>query len=170
MLLTPTYAENIIVGILKHDGFKWYVTPADEWFLDFNKYCDMFSRAGYPLDKEWHLSFRKGIEVIDETTIDDFLTLEKEYEVSSSELQKMIADGTYSEISAMIPSLFIDFIHKRLYSLFPETIRYEAFVPDGWIGQYDDFLNLIPARERYWMKDGVHILDELLMKEDEDNN
>lgn len=50
MLLEPTYAENIIVGVVYNNAWNWYVTEKDVWFLDYNKLDEAYKAKGFQLD------------------------------------------------------------------------------------------------------------------------
>ncbi|PGX89552.1 hypothetical protein COE15_27850, partial [Bacillus cereus] len=49
------------------------------------------------------------------------------------------------------PVLLINFDDKKLYSMFPEPASYEEYVPKDWNGKYEDFTELIPKLEKYWI-------------------
>jgi hypothetical protein len=40
-------------------------------------------------------------------------------------------------------------------SYFPEPASFENFIPDGWKGFYENFLDKVPMQERYWVIDGI---------------
>ena len=50
----------------------------------------------------------------------------------------------------ILPSLYIDFDEKELYSMYSEPASYEDYVPIGWKSEFKNFLNLIPNNEQYW--------------------
>lgn len=161
MQLYPKYAENIIVGIKRKKGFEWYITECDEWILDINKYANAFEENGFAFDKEFALSIRGNIDIINEETIDSFLMPYKENVVSTEELRDMIRKKAYEgTILALKPSLYIDFEERELLSLFPEALAFEKYVPEHWSGKYEDFTENIPAEERYWIIDGENMIDE----------
>ena len=44
---------------------------------------------------------------------------------------------------------------------FSEPESYENFVPNGWIGKYEDFTDDIPENQRYWLdKNGRCLIGE----------
>ena len=47
----------------------------------------------------------------------------------------------------------------KFSSLYPEMIRFELYVPDGWTGIRRDFLAEIPEGERYWMVNGHNLFE-----------
>lgn len=52
-----------------------------------------------------------------------------------------------------IPPILVDFDNKRFYSMFPELASFEDYIPEGWVGEYVDFTNLIQDEEKYWLND-----------------
>ena len=52
-------------------------------------------------------------------------------------------------------------MYKRQISYYAEPESFEAFVPDGWIGKYQDFTEEIPEKQRYWMdENGKNLIGE----------
>ena len=59
------------------------------------------------------------------------------------------------------PSLLIDFDRKVLYNGDPEGTAYEDYVPKGWRGFYEDFLNQVPIDDRYWIDEsGIDLFQQ----------
>ena len=59
------------------------------------------------------------------------------------------------------PSILIDFENRVFISYYAEPESFEAFVPDGWIGKYQDFTEEIPEKQRYWMdENGKNLIGE----------
>ena len=52
-----------------------------------------------------------------------------------------------------LPSLYVDFDKKVLYSMYAEPASYEDFAPSGWRAECTDFYGLIPEDEQYWIKE-----------------
>ena len=49
----------------------------------------------------------------------------------------------------------------QVISYYAEPESFEAFVPDGWIGKYQDFTEEIPEKQRYWMdENGKNLIGE----------
>lgn len=102
-------------------------------------------------------SDRFNIAVVNEDTAEDFLQKLNDFEVGTEELRKMLEQRTYSHISDMLPSLYVDFDDKELTSYYPEPASYELYVPKGWLGKYEQFIEVIPEDYRYWIIDGNNI-------------
>ena len=69
-MIKPLYAENIIVGVKYKNKLNWYITESDLWCLDYNQ-------AGYPPSE--YPEERKGISILNETTIANFLERIEKY-------------------------------------------------------------------------------------------
>lgn len=172
MLMQPKELENIIVGILNNNVFKWYVTPKDLWFLDRKKEVDAFSKKfqelGIPhmalkiedIDDE-----RKGLEILDEKSFTEFLPRIKKFAVLTEELRESLKLNLNSKpkeevFYQFLPSLFINIDKKSLYSMYTEPASFEDFVPKQWNGFYEDFLSKIDRNYKYWYdKNKVDLLD-----------
>lgn len=70
-MIKPLYAENIIVGVEYKNKFKWYITEPDLWYLDYDQ-------AGYVPSE--YPEERKGIRILNETIIANFLERIEKYE------------------------------------------------------------------------------------------
>ncbi|MET3208728.1 UNVERIFIED_CONTAM: hypothetical protein ABIC26_001667 [Paenibacillus sp. PvR008] len=149
MKLQPEYAQNIIVGVIFEGQWNWYVTEREYWFLNTV------------------MEERFGIPILDETTAGAFLGHICEYRVAVDELTSllsMLADAIEhkDEVLEFCPTLYVDFDQKILYSLFPELASFEHYVPAGWNGEYQNFLNEVPPSERYWIIDGSHFFEKFI--------
>ncbi|MDN4076860.1 hypothetical protein QYF52_02860 [Paenibacillus polymyxa] len=141
MKIWPEYAQNIIVGVMFLGQWNWYVTEREYWFLNTE------------------MEERFGIAILDETTAGAFLEHICEYKVAAGELTTMLqtldeAIQHKDEVLEFCPTLYVDFDQKVLYSLFPEPASFEHYVPVGWKGEYQNFLEEVPPAERYWMIHG----------------
>lgn len=154
MKLQPIYAQNIIV-ITRYQGqWQWYITDRDWWFLDQVKWKRAFEEYGYKSDSPQDFSERFRIAIVNIETVEDFLLNIREYKVETKELSTMLVQERFDHILELVPALYVDFDSQDFISLFPEPASYEDFVPDGWNGYYEDFLQMIPERYRYWILNG----------------
>lgn len=156
MVLEPIYAENIIVAVIHNNEFKWYVTDKELWFLDYNKLDNECETLGIEVEDEYEADERKGIKVLNEEYIDLFLQrINKDIatkEVLNNFLCECIKNRTErDEILNYSPVLLVNFDEKILYSMFPEQASYESYVPEKWKGKYEDFTELIPKSQKYWL-------------------
>ncbi|AWB43490.1 hypothetical protein DCC85_04140 [Paenibacillus sp. CAA11] len=161
MKVNISYAENIIVAVRFKDRWCWYVTEKEYWFMDLIQWENAFLDKGYPLPNQGDYSERFNIPILDEGSAGDFLHEIREFQVSTNKLregfQKAVEMNTdlENDLLEYIPALFVDFDHRRLWSMFPEPASFECYVPEGWTGKYEDFLEKVPARERYWWVNGT---------------
>lgn len=171
MLLEPKALENIIVGLLVDNIFKWYISPKDLWFLDKKKQADAYIKKfkeigleniGYNIEED---DERKGIEVLDEHSFNDFILRIEKFSVSTNELRELLKLNLLTKSKedtfySFLPSLYVDLDKRELYSLYPEPASYEDFMPENWRGRYEDFLSKIDRKEKYWYDEyGIDLLN-----------
>jgi hypothetical protein len=154
MFPEPEYAQIIVVGVLFHNSFAWYIARKEYWYLDYTKYKDALLAVGYTHP----LSDRFGIIILDEHTAESFFAHIANQRVPASVLTQMMlvrkARDAHDDLLDFAPCLLINFDQKQFSSQYPEMIRFERYVPDGWTGSYRDFLSDVPEKERYWIVDG----------------
>ncbi|GGF63609.1 hypothetical protein GCM10010912_05850 [Paenibacillus albidus] len=148
MKLMPEYAQDIIVGVLLEQHWSWYVTEREYWFLNTE------------------MEDRFGIEVLDEMTAAVFLEKIADHKVSARELTALLTElegsfQSYDEVLEFIPAIYVNFDERVLYSLFPEPMSFEHYVPPGWTGEYTDFLEKVPEGERYWIVRGSSFFNQM---------
>jgi hypothetical protein len=95
----------------------------------------------------------------------------KPFEISTDELGKELAARfpeaqSWWDVSDLFPIFFVDFDCKHACGFYPEGTRMERYVPDGWTGEFEDFMtkfpeDRFPRREKYWVRNGVDMLHEL---------
>ncbi|KAA9002080.1 hypothetical protein F4V43_13545 [Paenibacillus spiritus] len=156
MLKKPKYAETVIVLVKNKNHFRWFVADKEIWFLDLKKLNSSYLEKGYNIPDPDDFSDRFNIAVVSEETAEDFLLQLSDFEARTEELREMLEQRTYSHISDMLPSLYVDFDNKELTSYYPEPASYEFYVPDGWLGKYGQFIEVIPEVYRYWIIQGTN--------------
>ncbi|WP_242615036.1 hypothetical protein [Paenibacillus solani] len=171
MLLEPKSLNNIIVGLLIDNFFKWYVSPKDLWFLDRKKLTDTYIKKFKEIGLKnignniEEVDERKGIEVLDEYSFREFTRRINKYSVSTDELRKLLKLNLLTKSKeeayySFLPSLYVNVDKRELYSLYPESASYEDFLPENWIGRYEDFLSKIDWKEKYWYdENGLDLLN-----------
>ncbi len=169
----PEYAENIVVGVVFRQGFVWYVTDKVYWYLDYTIYERALLASGYNKPLVRGYSHRFGIAILNEDVAEHFLSQIEDRRVPANALSEMMlvqrqmyedyssldSLDYYNDILDFSPCFLVDFDHKAFASLYPEMIRFELYVPDGWTGAYRNFLTEIPEEERYWMVNGRNLFD-----------
>lgn len=158
MFPEPEYAQNIVVGVLFRGMFAWYITEREYWCLDYTKYHRVLlaaSKAGILPDAS---ADRFGIPILDEHTAASFLSFIADKQVPASVLSQMMVvrreSDEHDDLLDFAPCLCVDFDHRQFFSQYPEMIRFERYVPNGWTGSYRNFLSEVPEEERYWIVDG----------------
>ncbi|MGO0062843.1 hypothetical protein ACTID9_22940 [Brevibacillus fluminis] len=151
---TPKYAETIIVLVKYKASNRWFVTDKELWFLDLRKLAKAFKEKGYEIHSPDDFSDRFDMAVVNEDNAEGFLDKISDYEAETEELVRILKEGLYGHITDMFPSLYVDFDGKELISYYPEPASYEYYVPDGWAGKYEPFLENIPEDCRYWISHG----------------
>lgn len=142
MKLMPEYAQVLIVGVVFQGTWNWYITEREYWFLNVE------------------MEDRFGIEVLDETTAEDFLNRIRDSRVTALELKQLLGEledvfASFDEVLEFIPTIYVNFDERIFYSQFPEPMSFEDYVPEGWTGLYKDFMLDVPEPERYWVLDGT---------------
>lgn len=169
MKCLPEAYENIIVGLKWRDRFAWYVSVKEMWFLvetigqeRAEQWCQ---EKCFPLeDAVFQEDERYGIPVLNENTIDAFLPRISAYAAPVDELRDFMKltlelSGREDAFYTYMPSLYVDFDKKVLYSMYTEPASFEDYVPSHWEGYYQDFLDLIEPEERYWWENGRDLID-----------
>ncbi|MBR4200193.1 MAG: hypothetical protein IKQ91_02805 [Oscillospiraceae bacterium] len=162
--MKPEFAENIIVYTIFKKKAQWYCTDKLIWQMDFRKLYDAYREKGRQMKKtegeiaKWigtfseFISSRFRIPVLDRDTAPQFFEAIVLDQTSAGELAyQWTRTETEEDRLALLPSLYVDFDKKVLYSQYPEQdMSYDDLVPDGWKGAYYNFLSMIPQAEQYW--------------------
>lgn len=107
-----------------------------------------------------------SIPLMDRESSVEYLNHYKEFIVQSHQLRKLVVDDNYSDtVLELRPSLYINFLDRMLYSIYPDSIPFEEYVPEGWIGLCRDFSDLINDDNKYWVVDGLNLILEKFAKE-----
>ncbi|MBT2254686.1 hypothetical protein [Priestia megaterium] len=156
-MLEPIYAEEIIIGVIFKQQFQWYITNKELWYLDYNKLDQAFENGDDLSTDISSESEREGITVLDEKNAEAFLKRVESFKVDKSYLLSLFEERILNDVDDdrldFSPSLLVDFDDKKLYSMFPEPASFEEYVPNNWDGWYEDFTNLVPEKEKYWIND-----------------
>lgn len=166
-MLSVEYIDDIIVATIHNGKFIWFVGDKDFWFLDFQKQNDAALESGFDdgMSIDDIAKSRYGIVVLDSDNFDDFLKFHHENITTKLELTRLLQNELpkkyLDEAAFILPSLFVDFDRKILYSYFYEAASFEDYVPNGWESKYIRFLDIIPKSERYWIVGENNYLDDL---------
>lgn len=151
------YGENILVAVIFRDKWSWYITEKEYWFLDLVKLEQAYLAKGYQLPDQGNYAYRYHIGILDEHTAERFLDEIRDFQVSTVELRELLLhtvemeSDVESPLADYLPVLLVHFDEKYLISAFPEPASFEYYVPAGWVGTYESFLDRVPSVERYWI-------------------
>jgi hypothetical protein len=161
--------ENIIVVVVRYQGeIRYYQSDQDLWVLDVNKWRNEFIAHGYDMP-EFNDDFRFGIKIVNEKTVDKFLTSMSCYEVEKDELSYQLAiryQTAYSfwDVIDLFPVIFVNFDEKKVAGFYPQpNVRLEYYIADGWQGEFIDFAleypeETFPKSEKFWVKGDEDLL------------
>lgn len=168
--MNPEFAENIIVYTIYKKKAQWYCTDKLIWQMDFRALYEAYYEKGRKMKKseaeivKWlgtfseFISSRYRIPVLDRDTAPKFFEAIILDRTSAGELSYLWARADLSDETqrlALLPSLYVDFDKKVLYSQYQEQdMSFEALVPQGWQGAYYNFFSMIPQDEQYWKEVG----------------
>jgi len=168
MPLEPQYAKNIIVGVMFHAEWTWYISPPWLWILDLEHYAEAHGLEELGIGPG-NISIDRKVTIVNDDTAPSFLAAMKRYKVSSDYLHGLVKQrmmvGTSEEAAwescqqifegalQLFPSLVIDFDQQVLYTADAETthISFEEHVPPGWKGNTGDVLSYVPEQYQYWV-------------------
>lgn len=169
MQCLPEAYKNIIVGLRWRGQFTWYISLKEMWFLDEteleSEYEQWCREKGLPLDFAVSKDDeRYGILVLSEENIELFLPSISKYVAPTDELREYLKLAMETETLADVffeymPSLYINFDEKTLYSMYTEPAAFEDYVPSNWQGYYQNFLDLIEPSEQFWRENDKEIID-----------
>lgn len=147
--MRPIYTESLVVGIKMNKVFQWCIFDTEWCYLDTVKQRQKFLECGY--DVTIDTNFRFGIDILNEDSIQAFLEKASEYVITTQELKRQYFES--QDIDSYAPAVFMDFDSKILRNFYIECQPFEFYVPDNWTGIYENFLDYIPASERFWVDD-----------------
>jgi len=169
MLCLPKAYENIIVGLKWENSFGWYVSCKEMWFLDetilIKAYLEWAHDKGLPPESAISEDDeRYGIPILNEDNIDLFLGRIAKYSAALDELREHLKQEVKNNnledvFYDWLPALYIDFDEKVLYSQYTEPASYEDYMPQGWRGYHQDFLDMIEPHNRFWCEGRQMIFD-----------
>ncbi len=145
--------EEIIVFVVYKGVKEWYISDKEIWFLDKQKRINMYRDLGYVIKNEYIDERRKDLLILDTENVDFFLTRIKEDVVKSSQLKEILLEVIHDRdalVYSYMPSLYIDFDKRELFSMYSEPASYEDYVPLEWKSYFGDFIQLIPKEYCYW--------------------
>lgn len=167
-------AENELeVGAVKHGGhIKWFRMERSSWVLDWHKWendLELGEAAATDSDDAW--VDRDIPQVINETTLEQFLNGAARFDVSIDQLKNELTKRfptakSFWDVADLFPVVFVDFDRQHVGAFYLAGIQLEVYIPDGWTGEFVDFANdydatIFPPSDKFWIVDGVDLLAEL---------
>lgn len=163
--------DEVVVVVRFKGSWAWFRSEQDLWVLDWRKWRDDFVSAGYD-PPALNGDDRFGIIVVNDETAESFLRNMKIHEVRKDLLQEeflanLRCDRSWWSVAHLFPVAFVDFDKHKVFSLYPEGVRMERYVPDRWTGEFVDFFtqasqSLFSESEKFWIVNGVDLRQELI--------
>lgn len=142
--------EQFIIYVVYKGCGKWYISDKEIWYLDYQKRIEAYRKRGYEIKEEYIDEERRDLLYVDEKNALLFLKRIEEDECSTGDLKELFLQN--QEEDDYMPSLYVNFDKKLLYSVYMEPASYEHYVPVGWIGKFKKFFDIIPEEKCYWGK------------------
>lgn len=159
---------ELVVVVVKHRGvFHWYRSDRELWVLDWHKWRKEFADAGYDTP-ELDSADRFGFEVVNEKTIDRFLSEMQEFEIDKAKLAGALARRfpdaqSWWDVGKLFPIMFVDVDKRHVAAFYSGGTPMERYAPNGWTSEFEDFASKFseadfPSSERFWVQHGVDML------------
>lgn len=168
-LLDPQYA----VAMVRHNEMVHYLlSDRDNWVLDWTRWRAEFVAAGHEVpDLETMTAQRSDIAVLDESTAEKFMHSPAVRRLTvaflrNALLERFAAAESWWDVAFLFPIAFIDFDNRRFAAFYHDGTRLERYIPDGWLGAFEDFATtcpeeILPTAEKFWIVCGRDLLREL---------
>lgn len=165
--------EDILVIIKNDEKFYWFVAFKEMWVLDRVKWVNDFIRNGLGCINMNDHQERYNMPIINKENVDGFIQLliddgylYDKRDIANEFYKRLSVKNLWWDIYDLMPDLFIDFDSNRLYSEYVESMHYEQYVPEGWLGELVDFCDngLLQKCEMFWVINGVDYRREILSK------
>ncbi|MDC9605964.1 hypothetical protein [Xenorhabdus griffiniae] len=163
--------DNVVVAIKNDNIITWYQADREIWVLDRQKWHKDFVDNGIACPED-SADDRFGILIVNDCTKEKFLENIFPFKVDNKKLkefkEKIQDSSSWWDSHELFPMAFIDFDSKKLSACYPcpGKIPVERYVPDGWNGEFVDFMrkfdeSILPKDEKYWVIDDIDYLEKL---------
>jgi hypothetical protein len=160
--MNPLEPDLVVVLIKYRSRYRWFRGDRELWILDYQKWANDFSNAGYDVDSGADERF--GIEIVNALTVEDFLSKVGNLEIDREKLATALATRlptakSWWDVGKLFPIMLIDFDETHVAAFYSEGIPMERYVPDGWTSEFEDFANKydesqLPTSEKFWVQNG----------------
>ena len=163
--------DNVVVAIKNDNIITWYQADREVWVLDRQKWHRDFVDNGIACPED-SADDRFGILIVNDGTKEKFLESILPFKVDNKKLnefkEKIQDSSSWWDSHELFPMAFIDFDSKKVsaYYPYPGKIPVERYIPDGWTGEFVDFMrkfdeSILPKKEKYWVIDDIDYLEKL---------
>ena len=108
--------EQFIIYVVYKGCGKWYISDKEIWYLDYQKRIEAYRKRGYEIKEEYIDEERRDLLYVDEKNALLFLKRIEEDECSTGDLKELFLQN--QEEDDYMPSLYVNFDKKLLYSIF----------------------------------------------------
>ncbi len=171
--MTVSDSEEVVVVVRHKDIIRWFRCEIDLWVLDVNKWRAEFISNGYKVP-EFNNSFRSGIHTVNQKNAQQFLDFMSKHEVNKDELsmeltKRYSSTSSWWDVKDLFPIMFVNFDRCEVGAFYPEGIKIERYLSDGWKGEFVDFAteypeDIFPVKEKFWVKKGCDLLALLIKR------
>jgi hypothetical protein len=131
-------ADEFIGTVKLKSEWKFFVGSLGEWTLDYDAFDPSFH-----LSSEKNL-FRGGLTKIDETNAEKYMEAMQNYELSTNEIQQLIATQGIDEVPLMF---VVDFDNRTFVNGYYDY-PLEKYVPEGWKSYLGNTYEYVPENVR----------------------
>ncbi|MDX8001144.1 hypothetical protein FE394_18625 [Xenorhabdus sp. Reich] len=163
--------DNVVVAIKNNNIITWYQSDREIWVLDRQKWHRDFVDNDIVCPED-SADDRFGILIVNDATKDKFFDSILSFKVDNKKLEefkeKIQDSSSWWDSHELFPMAFIDFDSKKLSACYPYPgkVPVERYVPDGWNGEFIDFMrkfdeSILPKNEKYWVINDIDYLEKL---------
>ncbi|MBD2816777.1 hypothetical protein ID850_19085 [Xenorhabdus sp. Flor] len=163
--------DNVVVAIKNNNIITWYQSDREIWVLDRQKWHRDFVDNDIVCPED-SADDRFGILIVNDATKEKFLDNILPFKVNNKKLEefkeKIQNSSSWWDSHELFPMAFINFDSKKLSACYPYPgkIPVERYVPDGWKGEFIDFMrkfdeSILPKNEKYWVINDIDYLEKL---------
>ena len=144
----------MIVAAKFRDTIRWYESDVDYWILDQRSWAEAFVAAGHGGDLD-DFADRFDMAIVDAENAEAFLSRMEMFQISRDALRARLertaaSSSDWFELAQDLPSLFVDFDGRAVWSMDSEQTSVIDHAPQGWVAEYSNVFDRLPVESRYW--------------------